>query len=531
MSDRVLRVIYFEDEDDQFEIGESDLPAILAAKSGAVFERATTIQQLEQQLKSRPHVVFCDNDHGEGKRQLGVYAISKFKVDHPDTLFCLITRQLFEVGSLGSYTPNPDIIISKEHLSSDEYQDYLRKEFKRLVRRSPIDRVDASFDLKREGPKHSDGHVLSHAELHSLIEQVVDAPGVAATTAELVSAELEVLKGGFSGSGVYNLKLRRADGKSNVPAVLKVSEAKKAAIEFENFLRFVKWRLPYLWRVDVLGTGSTNRFGAICYSLAMAGGAEPISANERLRAGDFRAIQTVLAGILHSNNQTWYGETVDSKRAVREYFAGEPFFKKNRRRDVLEKGFLSYITNTFKDAALQTGDAISLFGTAYPKPDKLIFSNKWGSVPLCVCHGDLNGNNILSTEGGDSVVLIDFQDTGMWHVFRDFVSLEISARLEWPEDRQTGEDDSAVMKRYLLWESTLRTGAATGVKGYLDGIRSIRDAAKEKFSEAPFTVYLAANIVHAMWLFEKGARWAPHKRMRLAASILESSLALSDMRA
>jgi hypothetical protein len=57
----------------------------------------------------------------------------------------------------------------------------------------------------------------------------------------------------------------------SVPAVLKVSKREFAEKAITNYQRYVKWGVPYLWRVDVLGTGFNKHFGAIAYSFVMSG--------------------------------------------------------------------------------------------------------------------------------------------------------------------------------------------------------------------------------------------------------------------
>ena len=55
-----------------------------------------------------------------------------------------------------------------------------------------------------------------------------------------------------------------------VPSVVKVSERAYAEQELENYHRFVKWGLPYTWRVDLLGHGMSKGYGAIAYSFILS---------------------------------------------------------------------------------------------------------------------------------------------------------------------------------------------------------------------------------------------------------------------
>jgi hypothetical protein len=532
-----LRAIYFEDDNQQFATFAPHLQRILSYKSArAEVIRASTRDDLQALMKSRPHVVFCDNDHKDLGPQEGVYQISRLKPHHPDTVFCLVTREAFHTRSLASYTPNPDVLVYKAQLGTTAYDHYLGRIFRRQIRRSPMPPVMSQLDFKKDGPSHRERHILQPEELHSILEQVVDAEGVPVLAFEFKSAELEVIKGGFSGSGVYSLNVTREDGRSNIPAILKISERERATHEFENFLKFVKWRLPYIWRVDVLGTAYTGNFGAICYSPAMGGFAQPSAVNTYIRNGHFDVIEKVLGSVLHSRNQTWYGEQRSSGVDIRDYFSRTNFYRTSARREVLEDEFYAYIEKSLNEAGQdfhQTQAYLQVFDTRYAKIDALIFSNEWGKVSECVCHGDMNGNNLLYAGEGSPVVFIDFQDTGFSHVFRDFVTFESSIRLECPDDRLDNEDDLAMFKRYLAVERALAAAQWSKIDrehGYVSYASDIRAAANSNFGAEPLALYLVANVVHTLWLFEKSRKWAVHKRLRLAATILESALALYKLR-
>lgn len=48
-------------------------------------------------------------------------------------------------------------------------------------------------------------------------------------------------------------------------------------------------------------------------------------------------------------------------------------------------------------------------------------------IPFSVGHGDLNLNNIIVSENHNRVALIDFEYCGVDHIFKDLISLEVSA--------------------------------------------------------------------------------------------------------
>lgn len=531
-----LRAVYYEDQDKHYATYVPHLSRLLRYKSDSIeMQRAGSRTELQALLTSRPHVAFIDNQHDAGPVE-GLQATAKLKRDHPDTLFCLVTTNPISAQSLGSYTPNPDVIIYKGQLGEKTYDNYLGRKLRSLIKRSPFPLFDVGFDLHRDGPKLPDGgKPLTQAELHSILEQVVDTDGMSARATEFETARLDVIRGGFSGSGVYNLQITRAGGRPNVPAILKISERAKANKEIENFRKYVKWRLPYLWRVDLLGTASTARFGAICYSPAMGGFSTPLPVNTFIREGKLDVIDRVLQSVLHSDNQTWYSEQSQTEHDARDYFKDERFYSSAPRREVLENNFYAYLRDNLTDTEadfIDASDHIRIFGTRYPKIDRLIFNNEWGLVTECLCHGDMNGNNLLYAAGEAAVVFIDFQDTGYWHVFRDFVSFECSVRLEHPRG-EAEEDLFVLFKRCLGRERTLAaddwTGKNVHAGDYTEQVARVRGAAHSNFPDEPKALYLIANVVHCLWIFEKSTKWAPHKRIRLAASILESVFELSNI--
>jgi len=217
-------------------------------------------------------------------------------------------------------------------------------------------------------------------------------------------------------------------------------------------------------------------------------------------------------------------------------FSQERFYRTSSKREVLESYFYTYLMENLELSGIEVVDNdlwIFFDGVKYPKIDELIFAHGWGPVTECVCHGDLNGNNLLYAGGDAPVVFIDFQDTGFWHVFRDFVSFEVSVRLERPVERKEGETDEELFRRYLKMERQLAEAQwdlLDTSAGYVHQISRVRNAAHSNFGDESFALYLVANIVHTLWMFERAEKWAVHKRLRMAATILESTYAMAKLR-
>ena len=522
-----LRVLYLEDQESEYNDYASRLNPLLMSLgySELEFDWAKSTPEFQSKILARPHIVFCDNHIGKNKTA-GIRIIAETRRQYPDCLFCLLTSHTIHVEALGAYVPNPDIIISKIYLGSADYSQELKTFFESRLKRSPIRRVDLTFDLKKHQPRHPNKKALTEAELFSMIEQCIDT-GRDGKESGLSSVSLSPVPGGASGSGVYELRVLR-DGKvTKVPAILKISDRSNAIKEHQNYVQYVKWRLPYTWRVDVLGTGLTGEFGAICYSYAAGGGGSPRPINSFIRDGQLDVIDRVIRTILDSDNQTWYAEDRQTDQDARDYFVSDRFYiGGNRQREEFQSQFLDYLAESAREnniPAYHDDGHFILNGRKYPRPNKLLFSRNWGPVKECVCHGDMNGGNIMYAGGDSSVVFIDFQRTGYWYLFRDFISFESSTRLEFPTPQSTTAPNwwtrlsELIELEGLLHEQGWRCKDLPEYGAY---VCRIRQAAHSNFKNEPYELYVFANVIHCLWLFQKASTWGQEKRLRLAAAIL-----------
>lgn len=534
-----LRAVYLDDLIEDHSVYMPHIARVLGRiHSSPTLEPVSERPALEGALIKRPHFAFIDNDLGHGKENDGVRIISDLKPRSPDTIFVLFTGRTIRAEDFGTFTPNPDFFIAKQYIGTSEYDEYVFDSLRKLLRRLPLPlSIQTMMDLKREGPRHGGGGRLTGEELLSLVEQVTHPGSDVSGVDGIAGIQLAPMPGGFSGAGVYSFRTVRLDGVSSAPAVLKIADTTRSIEEHANYLRHVKWRLPYTWRVDVLGSGNTGNFGAVCYSFAMGGGGEPKAVNAYLRAGSTNVIDLVLASVLHSKNQTWYSERRNSKVDARDYFGGRRFYRSNRQREDRQRRLLEGLAQhakSFGEKIYFESDEVTLGTLSFPIPNRALFNREWGIVSECVCHGDLNGNNILYSDDGKNVVFIDFQATGFWHVFRDFISFESGVRLELPiaseqKDLDPGERFVAYVKEELALNSDRWEQTGSSIK-YLSECTKVRLAAHENFSDETYDLYCIANIVHSMWLFDKAEKWGVEKQIRLLACVVGGLMYLDRAR-
>jgi hypothetical protein len=416
-----------------------------------------------------------------------------------------------------------------------------------LAKRSTIGKITAPAEFQESVQRVPNKRLSgdnANKQIRSLLEQVVFC-GV--ETAEfggrgvLAMEELVVspLKPGFSGSVVALVAPLVPGGLQGVPGVLKISRKEAADRELLNFQRYVKWYLPYRWRVDILGHGQTTDLGGICYSFVHGGGAKPSSVSEAMQSGREDVIDAVVNSILDLTSRDWSRRTRRPGFDMSEYFSSERFFKKKKggtsgvvreRQERWLKGLREVLKPRKLIVERIDGRSVDIGGLQVPLPDALLSTNSWGDVVECVSHGDLNANNIIAELGSDNLALIDFYETGWWYVFRDFVSLELSVWLDMQkgvisEFQPLVEQIEFDLERFVIGG---RAGSAgkPGVEplpGVGRAVKKIRTAAAVNFpdtSAVPRISYALGLMVQA-WLLGSwlNSPWEAWQKERLGAVV------------
>jgi len=241
--------------------------------------------------------------------------------------------------------------------------------------------------------------------------------------------KLTPLTGGRSGSDVYKIEAFSSDSMvQTVPAVLKISQKERAKIELENYNRFVKWTLPYTWRVDLLGTGFTKKLGGICYSFILGGNSNFDSFTYYIKEANDAVIRSVIQQVFSPKMKTWYSfvkknKNINKRYSTRYFWDTSMNCESARFAEVVQKYFNGFVKS----------NCVEIDKYRFPLPVDDLFAELHGDYYSCICHGDLNSNNIISSNNKE-FIFIDFQDTGRGHVFEDFVTLESSIRMHYPFD-------------------------------------------------------------------------------------------------
>jgi hypothetical protein len=177
------------------------------------------------------------------------------------------------------------------------------------------------------------------ADFNSILEQcllvVQDREGGDCVT----QVNLARLDGGFSESYVFQTTMLGSARYSNLPFVLKITEGSDTSDEVLSYNKFVRLQLPHDIRVDLLGSGRTEKFSGALYAFAFGKVSGISSATEEVRKGEFGFLKLVIEKVFLSDDVGWYKDirtdmgTEEFYRNSREYSPG----KDRRRLDQLRR--------------------------------------------------------------------------------------------------------------------------------------------------------------------------------------------------
>lgn len=228
---------------------------------GATFFGATSEGEARKLIETHwPHVLICDMSLGQESD--GLLVVKNIRRDYPDLFRILASKAEYSPRNVFAKKAFFDLFFDKGELigSNPNYVKHCAELFSASFRINTSLQIDETGSAYRKDYKDKS----ELRELNSLLAQVTFTGHDSDTQITPDTVRISKLAGGFSGSKVYRFNTFNSKSKlESVPAVLKVSERDWATAEINNYNKFVKWGLPYTWRVDVLGIGLTKRFGAV----------------------------------------------------------------------------------------------------------------------------------------------------------------------------------------------------------------------------------------------------------------------------
>ena len=426
-------------------------------------------------------VIICDILF-QAEDYAGLLVLQSIKINYPD-IFCIgNSRGTVTYSQIISKWPSFDLFIPKIQLFGENKKviTNLIEDFSIKFQKNTSIEISEESSLPREFKKPQ-----SYRELLSLLAQITFTSHDHNPLLYGSIVSLTPLSGGRSKSHVFKIIATKKNSRiRTVPAVIKISNKPYAKKELDNYNRYVKWLLPYSWRVDILGTGFTKNFGAICYSFVQSDFKEFDSFTHYLIRNDESFITSIIEKIFNPELNRWYSDDLTLKeknineRYMRRYF--QDGVEQNPQRDI----FIKYCQEIFRRTHIDD-TTINIFGEKYPYPAAKLFGYPYGPYLSCICHGDMHSNNIIVADNKE-IIFIDFQHTGRGHVFEDFIAMESSLRMYY----------QVSVSKFSDWEEKIDyenkiccDNYPVNLPSLYQLIAKIREYASQNFPNEPFKNY------------------------------------------
>lgn len=526
-------VVLDDSHEDAENVSRSLLQCFLREDIHIKIETITRASELPALLSTHPDVVVCDVSLAGGDDIKGLELIQNFKRRHPHIAFAAMTANLDQLAKIDQIEVTPDFILPKNLLLPVVDEQFAKRLISLILQSTRQNRhltISMSSEIEAALKRTFNWQQKFEREtVDCLIRQVFSTnvlPASAAVDFEvspeqvnlapsiIEHVEIREFETGRSGSSVF-LAIPTVSGQEHdVSVVLKFCDGDSFVQELRNYVRYVKWTLPYSWRVDVLGVGYASRkYGVIGYSLAFAGSSDAQTLLKSLEAGDASAVETVIGQIFDDDRKVWYKNPQSAGSQDLRTVLTNRYFGNGQKFNAAKRNALDVIgaSDAFHSWG---GDRRSLARAL----DDTLTRGKLALFQQCICHGDLHAGNVMLSPDGLGMVFIDFQDTGRHHVFTDFVFFENAIRKD-------GCFDWGNSAEHLMHErSAIRD--ALGVKApespVKEGdrlIRLVRNQAIANFKDEPMENYFLHALVFSI-LMLSGRELESRARERLAAFVI-----------
>jgi hypothetical protein len=377
------------------------------------------------------HIFISDITFGDRDELGGLVSIEDIKRKFPNLYVIGNSSANFGINhtvgpSFDLYTPK-DALISDEINSDNWFSITFRAGF----------RCNTELIIEDDALSMSPNSGRNRGEVKRLIQECLFTSHEFDESFDLSKIKLIPLAKGYSDSRVFQVISKSKTGNfRHIQSVIKISRVEKARQELASFNRFVKWTLPFEWRADILGSAMGETYGAVCYSFVDSheDDVKFYDLETYIISGNRKKIEYVISKIMDIESRKWYkGNIYTAAPSIAQLYR-ERYFRKQKQdirkaQQIFEKEIreiLDFVPSAGKIQSKQ-------LEANYNLPIEGVFSRRDTTCQTCIGHGDLHARNILvSDRENGKVVFIDFQHTERCHVFEDFVILESSIRLNYP---------------------------------------------------------------------------------------------------
>jgi len=344
---------------------------------------------------------------------------------------------------------------------------------------------------------------------------------------------LKSLKGGKSDAQVFMASIAGLIRLQNVPCVFRFGKAKDIQEEVRKYNLFARLQMPHNLRVELLGSGAAGEWGGALYAFALGDPAETSTVTSVLASASLPDAMILIASITDeifgSRKTGWYNVLSETREKVDVFFANSEEYAPEK--DTIR---LARIQSSYQKLIRPGGfkidsDGISFNGRKIDVPRTFVAKFAGGFIQKTICHGDLNTNNIIVSMDRRRMALIDFEYTGIDHIFKDFVSLEISVRAYF--SGASSEDiDAIVADESVSLKAFLDPLAATHSAS--DLVSAIRGKCLDRFASVWSQSMAYQYVLCLSFHLQKVAAipgWNSAQFGRLIAAFIATAQVLSDV--
>ncbi len=337
---------------------------------------------------------------------------------------------------------------------------------------------------------------------------------------------LEYIDSGESKSYVFKMKSYLKNGLENIPSIIKISTKNLAKQERDNYLNYVKWSLPYNWRVELMSYSEWQDLGCLCYTFAISlGEIRPIT--YYIKNKNIVKINRIIETIFDPDQLRWYHNSnvqiADSimEHYIEKWFVGENGKKRNVSNQIIEELLQAKNIRFNKNY-------ITLNAKKIRMPENF-HGRERGRFHTTILHGDMNSNNILIGENSPYPIFIDFQDTGRGHIFQDFIVFENSIRLYGDmqlDFKDLFELDLAL--HYYFTKEIEKSEIPNISSPFVESIIKLRESALKTFEQGKYQRYVYGLAMNCYSRLRKAKTFNENVNNQMLACLLASIYFLDE---
>ena len=247
-------------------------------------------------------VFITDLSLGSEKSYDGLSVCKRIKQNNPDVLVIANSRTNVTFAEAASHIPSFDCFVYKPKMLDESYRSYICSEISIKFRKN-VFLVSENITLdKSKILKKKNGAI----KLESMLRRITFTSHDVSKDDAVSKVELSIVEGGYSGSEVFRMSSYTESGLKCINAVLKISVKEDYYKEKENYLKYVKWYLPYTWRPELIGYAETKEIGALCYSFIYNDEVSFKSLTEYIKEKDLNKLNIVIEKIFSPRFSRWY---------------------------------------------------------------------------------------------------------------------------------------------------------------------------------------------------------------------------------